>query len=255
MAVTRGARLNLALGRRCGNVAAMAAWLLPLTLLRLLVAAATPLAPDEAYYWVWSRALAPGYLDHPPMVALWIRAGTSVGGDGAFGVRLLSPLAAALGSFLLFWAAEDLLPGRRAGAWAAALLNATLLLGVGAVTMTPDTPLLLFWTAALWALCRFHATGNGAWWLVAGVVRRARDGQQIFRRLAAPRGAGVARLGAGPAALAAALAALGGRRRGAAAVRAGARLERRQRLGEFSAPGRPRRATGRRRARCNSWPS
>ena len=35
-----------------------------------------PLSPDEAYYWVWSHALAAGYLDHPPMVALWVRAGT-----------------------------------------------------------------------------------------------------------------------------------------------------------------------------------
>ena len=30
-----------------------------------------PLAPDEAYYWVWSRDLQGGYLDHPPMVALF----------------------------------------------------------------------------------------------------------------------------------------------------------------------------------------
>ena len=52
-----------------------------LTLFRLVVAAALPLSPDEAYYWVWSRALAPGYLDHPPMVALWIRAGTWLAGD------------------------------------------------------------------------------------------------------------------------------------------------------------------------------
>ena len=41
-----------------------------LTLLRLVVAAILPLAPDEAYYWAWSRDLQGGYLDHPPMVAL-----------------------------------------------------------------------------------------------------------------------------------------------------------------------------------------
>ncbi|MCW3477088.1 glycosyltransferase family 39 protein [Limobrevibacterium gyesilva] len=134
------------------------------------MAAATPLAPDEAYYWVWSRALAAGYLDHPPMVALWIRAGTWIAGDTALGVRLLGPLSAALGSLLLVRAGEDLLPGRRAGITAAALMNATLLFGVGAVTMTPDTPLLFFWTAALWALARLVATGRGGWWLVAGVA-------------------------------------------------------------------------------------
>ena len=138
--------------------------------MRLLVAAKTPLAADEAYYWVWSRTLAAGYLDHPPIVALWIRAGTLLAGHSALGVRLLAPLAAALGSLLLAQAAEDLLPGRRAGIAAAALLNATLLFGIGAVTMTPDTPLLFFWTATLWALARWHATGRGAWWLVAGLA-------------------------------------------------------------------------------------
>ena len=119
---------------------------------------------------MWSRALAPGYLDHPPMVALWIAAGTALAGDGALGVRLLGAARGGAGRLLLVQAGEDLLPGRQAGVWAAALLNATLLFGVGAVTMTPDTPLLLFWTASVWALARLHATGTGGWWLVAGAA-------------------------------------------------------------------------------------
>ncbi|GAC1340856.1 MAG: glycosyltransferase family 39 protein [Acetobacteraceae bacterium] len=137
-----------------------------LTAIRLVVAAATPLAADEAYYWVWSQALAPGYLDHPPMVALWIRLGTAIAGDTALGVRLLGPLAAAAGSVMLAQAAEALFPGRRLGVPAAALLNATLMVGVGAVTMTPDTPLLLFMTGALWALTR--VSRDGRWWLAVG---------------------------------------------------------------------------------------
>jgi len=141
-----------------------------LTLARLAVAAITPLSPDEAYYWVWSRALAAGYPDHPPMVALWIWLGTFIAGDGALGVRLLAPVATALGTVLLFRASEDFFPGRGAGLTAALLLNATLLLGIGSVTMTPDTPLLLFWTAALWALGRLVVTGRGEWWLVAGAA-------------------------------------------------------------------------------------
>ncbi len=141
-----------------------------LTAVRLVVAAVTPLSPDEAYYWVWSHALAPGYLDHPPMVALWIRAGTALLGQGALGIRLLGPVSAAAGSVLLAQAAEDLFPGRHLGVIAAVLLNATLLLGAGAVTMTPDTPLLFFWTAALWALARLLRTGQAAWWGVIGLA-------------------------------------------------------------------------------------
>ena len=140
-----------------------------LTAGRLWLASVLPLVPDEAYYWVWSRSLAAGYLDHPPMVALWIRLGTELAGQGALGIRLLGPVSAALGSVLLWDAAERLFPGRRAGLAAAALLNATLLMGVGAVLMTPDTPLLFFWTATLWAAARIAMGGGPAWWLIAGV--------------------------------------------------------------------------------------
>ena len=140
-----------------------------LTLARLAVARYAPLAPDEAYYWVWSRALAPGYLDASPMVALCIRAGSWLAAPGTLGVRLLGPLSAALGSLLLWDAGERLLPGRRAGLVGAALLNATLLFGVGAVVMTPDTPLLFFWVACLWALARFLSARRGAWLVLAGL--------------------------------------------------------------------------------------
>lgn len=146
-----------------------AAVLAALTILRLAIAAAVPLVPDEAYYWVWSRALAPGYVDHPPMVALWIRAGTTLFGQDPFGVRVLGPLAAALETLMLADTAERLLPRRRAGLIAAALWNATLLIGAGSVIMTPDAPLLLFWCATLWAVARLATGGGGGWWLAAGV--------------------------------------------------------------------------------------
>lgn len=139
-----------------------------LTVLRLAVAAAAPLTPDEAYYWVWSRALAPGYLDHPPMVALWIRLGTTLAGDTTLGVRLLAPLAAALGTLLLADAARTLVPG--SGLRAAVLFNATLMAAAGAVTMTPDTPLLFFWTAAAWALARLASGAPGPLWLAVGLA-------------------------------------------------------------------------------------
>jgi len=42
-------------------------------IIRLVFAALIPIFPDEAYYWDWSRHLAAGYFDHPPMIALLIR--------------------------------------------------------------------------------------------------------------------------------------------------------------------------------------
>lgn len=147
----------------------LAAFVAVLTLVRLAMAANLPLAPDEAYYWVWSHALAPGYLDHPPMVAFWIKAGTLIAGQTSLGVRLFGPLSAGLASWMLFDTGRMLFPGSRAGALAVLLLNASLLLGVGSVIMTPDSPLLFFWTATLWAVARIAAGGPARWWLAAGL--------------------------------------------------------------------------------------
>lgn len=149
--------------------AALAA-LAALTALRLALAAALPLTPDEAYYFTWSQHLQAGYLDHPPMVALWIRLGTALLGDNPLGIRLLGPLAAALGSLALYDAGNRLLPGQRFGLRASAFLNATLMLGAGCILMTPDTPLLFFWTLGVWALARLVESRNPCWWLAAGGI-------------------------------------------------------------------------------------
>ena len=150
-----------------------AAALAALTVVRLVFAAILPLTPDEAYYWVWSRALAPGYVDHPPMVALWIRLGTSVLGETALGVRLLGPFAVAIGTVFLADAADRMFPEHRAGIVAGVLWNATILAGAGSIAMTPDTPLLFFWCATLWAMVRLATGGGAGWWLAAGAFAGA----------------------------------------------------------------------------------
>src|ERR1700687_1634135 len=88
---------------------------LALLLLRLGAAAYTPLSFDEGYYWVWSKHLAPGYYDHPPMVALVIRLGTMIAGDTELGVRLVSVLLALPMSFAVYRAATLLFGGPRVG--------------------------------------------------------------------------------------------------------------------------------------------
>ena len=109
--------------------------LLTLMLVRLWLASSLPLVPDESYYFLWAQHLQAGYFDHPPMVALWIKAGTMLCGNTPLGIRLLGPVFAAAGSVLLWDAAEQLAPGR--GIIAVLLLNATLMVGAGALIMTP----------------------------------------------------------------------------------------------------------------------
>src|SRR4051812_49642150 len=87
--------------------------ILALVALRLVAAAYTPLTFDEAYYWMWSKHLAGGYYDHPPMVALVIRLGTMIAGDTELGVRLVSVLLALPMSFAVYRTAELLFGGRR----------------------------------------------------------------------------------------------------------------------------------------------
>ena len=144
--------------------------ILALVALRLIAAASTPLTFDEAYYWMWSKHLAFGYYDHPPAVALVIRAGTLIAGDTEFGVRLVSVLLALPMSWALYRAAAILFGGVRVAATAAILLNITLMAAVGTLIVTPDAPLLVASCFVLFFLAKLLETGRGAWWLAAGAA-------------------------------------------------------------------------------------
>jgi 4-amino-4-deoxy-L-arabinose transferase-like glycosyltransferase len=141
--------------------------------LRLLAAAWTPITFDEAYYWMWSKHLAGGYYDHPPMVAVVIRLGTLIAGDTELGVRLVSILSALPMSWAVYRATEILFGSRRAAASATILLNATLMAAVGTLIVTPDAPLLVASSLLLFALAKVLETGQGAWWLAVGAAAGA----------------------------------------------------------------------------------
>lgn len=140
-----------------------------LTAVRLVAAGSLGLAADEAYYWTWSRHLSAGYFDHPPMVAFLVRLSTALGGDTAFGIRWLSVLLGALASLGVWRLVLRLTGDERAALAGAGLVQATLFVGAGAMLVTPDTPLVLFWTLALLALVEVWRTGKGAWWLAVGL--------------------------------------------------------------------------------------
>jgi Dolichyl-phosphate-mannose-protein mannosyltransferase len=143
---------------------------LALIVLRLVAAAVTPLTFDEAYYWMWSKHLAGGYYDHPPMVALVIRLGTLIAGDTELGVRLVSILLALPMSFAVFRASAILFGGERVAASAVILLNVTLMAAVGTLIVTPDSPLLVASSFVLFCLAKVLQTGRGVWWLAVGTA-------------------------------------------------------------------------------------
>jgi 4-amino-4-deoxy-L-arabinose transferase-like glycosyltransferase len=148
----------------------VAVTILALVALRLLAAAWTPLTFDEAYYWMWSKHLAGGYYDHPPMVAVVIRLGTMIAGDTELGVRLVSILLALPMSWAVYRTASILFGGQRVAATATILLNVTLMAAVGTMIVTPDAPLLVASSFVLFYLAKVLETGRGAWWLAVGAA-------------------------------------------------------------------------------------
>ena len=141
-----------------------------LTAVRLAFAGLIPLTEDEAYYRLWSQHLQAGYLDHPPMIAWWIRLGEMLAGDTALGVRLLPCLATGLTTWLVGDIARRLGLAEAGAERAAVWYNATFTVALGGMLATPDTPACLFWTLALWCLARQWERQDGRWWLGAGLA-------------------------------------------------------------------------------------
>ena len=148
-------------------------------LVRVTLAAIIPVLPDEAYYWEWSRRLAAGYFDHPPGIALAIRAGTAL--LAPIGASA-SGLAVRLGPVLCGWIAALATIGiaRRLGGDGAALRAALVvvcipLAAAGLVLATPDAPLLAATSVTLYCVVRAlrHAPGSPPsfrWWVGAGLA-------------------------------------------------------------------------------------
>ncbi len=135
---------------------------------QLVVSGRLELSFDEAYYDLWSQHLAWGYLDHPPMVALWIRISTALFGGSDLGVRALDVVAFAASPALIGVAAARLFSAPRVGVSAALVWLATPLTA-GAFLATPDAPLTLFAIVALAGLVEVWR-GRAAGWAIVGLA-------------------------------------------------------------------------------------
>ena len=136
------------------------------------VALSVGLDGDEAYYALWSAYLSPGYLDHPPAVALMTALGRLIGGDTLLGVRLLPLLAGIAVLAALYRTGRLLVPGRSAAALAVAWYCLSLQGAVNFVA-TPDAPSTLFWTLSLWAAAEAVTRSRPNWWLAVGLLAGA----------------------------------------------------------------------------------
>src|ERR1700760_3202099 len=93
-----------------------------------------------------------------------------IGGDTEFGVRLVSILLALPMSFGVYRAAEILFASQRVAAGATLLLNVTLMVAIGTLIVTPESPLLVASSFVLFFLAKVLESGKGAWWLAVGAA-------------------------------------------------------------------------------------
>jgi 4-amino-4-deoxy-L-arabinose transferase-like glycosyltransferase len=140
-----------------------------LTALRVIYASVIDLRTDEAYYWTWSKEDVLSFLDHPPVIAWFIRFGTAVFGDTNLGVRFAGILAMLVTQLLLADIVRRVTHDVRAVAFAVLMPEAALYYGLLMAKVSPDVALIPFATAMLWALVRLNESNDARWWLAAGV--------------------------------------------------------------------------------------
>ena len=145
-------------------------WGIALLLLERFISAATiNLSPPEAYYWNYSMHPSLSYLDHPPMVAWVIRAGTLLLGKSEIGVRI-GGLWLVVVSIWLINALGRLWFSRRAGLWAALLFAVIPVYGAYGVAITPDVPLICFWLLTIYLVSIAVLKERPSAWYCAGVA-------------------------------------------------------------------------------------
>ena len=140
-----------------------------MTVMRMVYAGVLDLRTDEAYYWTWSKESALSFLDHPPMIAWFIRFGTAIFGDTALGVRFAGIVAMLVTQLLLADIVRRVTNDFRAVVFALLMPEAALYYGLLMAKVAPDTALIPFAVAMLWSLVRLNESGDGRWWLAAGL--------------------------------------------------------------------------------------
>lgn len=140
-----------------------------MTLLRIVYASGIELRTDEAYYWTWSKEASLSFLDHPPMIAWFIRLSTAIFGDTVLGVRFSGIVAMLVTQLLLADIVRRLTHDARAIMFAVLMPEAALYYGLLMAKVAPDVAMIPFAMAMMWSLVRLAQSGDGRWWLAAGL--------------------------------------------------------------------------------------
>lgn len=141
-------------------------WLFGL-FVKLIVSYFLPLVSDEAYYWFWSHHLQLSYYDHPPFIAWLFRLGhlfENFGHAVRWPAVLLSHFTLLIWCFILY----PVISLKKIHWWMELALFSPLI-GYGSIVMTPDLPLLFFWSLALLCLTKIEKDTHWGWYIGLGL--------------------------------------------------------------------------------------
>ncbi len=143
-------------------------WLLIISLLiKIFIGGWLPLSPDEAYYWVWSHHLQLSYFDHPPFVSWLFFLGQPLEGVASL-VRLPGMVMSHLTLYIWILLLKDYFnPAQLKTFTFLGLLMPFV--GPAGLIITPDTPMVFFWSACLLSMHKLLISENWRMALALGV--------------------------------------------------------------------------------------
>lgn len=122
-------------------------WLWSL-LVKIVIGTLLPLVPDEAYYWLWGHYIQLGYFDHPAMVGWLFALGRFLEPVG-HAVRIPAILMGHLTLWVWILILKKYFPLEKMKAWLWLALSSPII-GFGSLIVTPDIPLVFFWSTAVY---------------------------------------------------------------------------------------------------------
>ncbi len=128
-----------------------------------------PITPDETYYLAWARHPALSYFDHPPFIA-WIMTAALPLWKTAIGIRWPGVFLSHLGYIPWFSILNKLKFSERAKIYWMFGMLAGPLTGLGGFIITPDVPLVFFWSLSVWALIWVFEKPSAERWFALGAL-------------------------------------------------------------------------------------
>lgn len=125
---------------------------------------------DEYYYVACGERLDFGYVDHPPMVALFARLSTILFGGSLLGLRLFPALAGVATILMTARIARELGGGKTAQALAALMIPCSSIFLALFSFLSMNAFEILLWTVAAFVLIRLLNGADPKYWLLFGLI-------------------------------------------------------------------------------------